>query len=108
MIAVAAIVPWLSMVVVRPNDPDHFGSKNFCHAVTLAVGIELGSSIVLDLPSLVGLNLRQPRHRSSRSRTAHRAAMSRRAFFRLVAVWGVTLMIVLGISLWLRWRVSDR
>jgi len=30
--------------------------------------------------------------------------MSRRAFVRLVAVWGLTVMIILGIALWLRWR----
>jgi hypothetical protein len=30
--------------------------------------------------------------------------MSRRAFIRLTAVWVATLLIVLAISLWLRWR----
>jgi len=33
-----------------------------------------------------------------------RHPMSRRALIRLTAVWEATLLIVLAISLWLRWR----
>jgi hypothetical protein len=45
------------------------------------------------------------RHRRSSlgSRLARRVDMSRRAFVQIVVVWGMSLTIILGISLVVRW-----